>query len=78
MKNDFDSHKFILSLAHQYQQLYVQALATFADTEHPFMNVHREIAQRLAASGLVHNTGREVSSEDIFRQKNSATLWQKV
>ena len=77
MPDEFDSHQFFLALAHQYQQLYVQALATFADTEHPFMNVHREIAQRLSHSGLVKRAG-ERNSEDIFKQSNSASVWRKV
>jgi hypothetical protein len=77
MDNEFDSHDFFIALAHQHQQLYVQALATFADTEYPFMNVHGQIAKRLAQSGLVHDTKQDVVSEDIFRQKNEARLWQK-
>jgi cellobiose-specific phosphotransferase system component IIA len=77
LPDEFDSHQFFLALAHQYQQLYVQALATFADTEHPFMNVHGQIARRLSDSGLVHDTQKDVVSEDIFRQKNEARLWRK-
>ena len=75
--DEFDSHDFFITLAHQHQQLYVQALATFADTEYPFMNVHREIAQRLSNSGLVKKAG-ERNSKDIFLQTNSATVWRKV
>lgn len=77
MKNDFDSHDFILNLAHQHQQRYVQALVTFADMEYPFMAVHGEIARRLSESGLVKKVGTR-NSQDIFKQVNSATLWQKV
>lgn len=77
MPNEFDSHVFILKLAHQHQRLYVKALATFADTDRPFQIVHGEIASRLLHSGLVKKFG-EQNSEDIFRQVNSASLWRKV
>ena len=79
MPNDeFDSHQFILRLAHQHQQRYVQALAAFADAQYPFMVVHGEIAKRLKKrADLVTKIG-EHDSEDIFRQKNSASKWLKV
>lgn len=77
MPDEFDSHQFFLALAHQHQRLYVQALATFADMDYPFMVVHGEIARRLLHSGLVKKIG-ERNSEDIFRQVNGATFWQKV
>lgn len=77
MDPEFDSHEFILALAHRHQQLYVQALAAFADSEYPFMVVHGEIARRLSTSGLALKNG-ERNSEDIFRQKNSATVWRKL
>lgn len=77
MGNKFNSHEFILALAHQHQQLYVRALATFADTEYPFMSLHGQVARRLSQSGLVHDTGKDVRSRDIFRQMNEARLWQK-
>ena len=76
MPDEFDSHQFILELAHQHQRLYVQALVTFADMDHPFMVVHGEIARRLSHTSLVKKIG-ERDSEDIFRQVNSAVLWKK-
>ncbi|MCP5094434.1 MAG: hypothetical protein GY943_02650 [Chloroflexi bacterium] len=77
MPDEFDSHDFFLALAHQHQRLYVQALATFADTEYPFMSVHGEIAKRLSRSGLVMQNGTR-NSQDIFKQVNSAAIWNKV
>lgn len=73
---EFDSHDFFLKLAHQHQKLYVKALVTFADMEYPFMAVHGEIARRLSESGLVKKIGVQ-NSQDIFKQVNSATVWQK-
>ena len=76
LPGEFDSHDFFLKLAHQHQQLYVKALVTFADMEYPFMAVHGEIARRLSESGLVKKSGVR-NSQDIFKQVNSATVWQK-
>ncbi len=77
LKDGFDSHDFFLTLAHQHQRLYVQALVTFADMDYPFMAVHGEIAKRLSRSGLVKPNGKR-NSCDIFKQMNSATVWDKV
>jgi hypothetical protein len=75
MNDYFDSHDFILKLAQTYQRLYVKALATYADTDRPFQIVHGEIARRLSKHpGLVTKVG-EHSSEDIFRRRNSSTVW---
>ena len=77
MPKEFDSHQFILKLAHHHQQLYVKALATFAETGRPFQIVHGEIAKRLLHSELINTIG-DRNSEDIFLQVNSAALWRKV
>ena len=78
MPNKFDSHEFILKLAQEHQQLYVQALAEHADNERPFQAVHSQIAMRLLKfPDLVTRVGEHISN-DIFLQENSATLWQKV
>ena len=78
MPNKFDSHEFILKLAQEHQQLYVQALAEHADNERPFQAVHSQIAMRLLKyPNLVARVGEHIS-KDIFLQENTATLWQKV
>jgi hypothetical protein len=77
-RDDFDSHEFILQLAHDYQRLYVKALAAYADTDRPFQIVHGEIAKRLLKHGhLVVKTG-ETISKDIFGQENTAAAWRRV
>jgi hypothetical protein len=74
----FDSHDFILKLAHAHQRLYVAALAAYVDHEHPFQIVHGEIARRLLNHPeLALRIGERVS-RDIFGQKSSATVWNKV
>ena len=74
----FDSHDFILRMAHTHQRLYVAALAEYLTHEHPFQIVHGEIARRLLNHPeLVVRIG-ERTSRDIFGQKSSATVWCKV
>ena len=78
MNDYFDSHDFILKLAQAHQRLYVAALAAYVDKEYPFQIVHGEIARRLLKrTELVTKVG-EHTSNDIFGQKSSATVWCKV
>jgi hypothetical protein len=74
----FDSHDFILKLAHAHQRLYVAALAAYVDHEHPFQIVHGEIARRLLNHPELVSRVGERMSRDIFGQKSSATVWNKV
>lgn len=78
MKGYFDSHDFILKLAQAHQQLYVAALAAYADKDYPFQIVHGEIARRLLHHPELVTKVGENTSEDIFHQKSSATVWRKV
>jgi hypothetical protein len=83
MPDTFTSHQFILALAHQYQDLYVEALASYRTTRRqntptPFLVVHAILSKRLVAfSDLVRYDG-EAQSEDIFRQSNGCARWKKV
>jgi hypothetical protein len=74
----FDSHDFILKLAHARQRLYVAALAAYVDHEYPFQIVHGEIARRLLAHPELAMRVGERTSRDIFGQKSSTTVWCKV
>lgn len=75
MDSKFDSHDFILKLAHMYQRLYVQALIEYADSDRPFQIVHGQIAQRLRKHADLVTYDGETDSKDIFKQKNSAAVW---
>jgi hypothetical protein len=78
MPNKFDSHEFILKLAQEYQQLYVQTLVAYVDSDRPFQAVHGQIAMRLLKfPNLVTRVGEHIS-KDIFLQESSAIMWQKV
>ncbi len=78
MPEEFDSHAFILRLAQANQRLYIEALAAYAASDHPFMNVHREIARRLNRFPELVARAGERPSVDIFGQSNSAVVWRKV
>ncbi len=77
LPDEFDSHEFFLALAHQHQQLYIQALVAFSKSVYPFKALHGPLAKRLGATGLVEEIGKQ-DSPDIFLQKNSATIWRKL
>jgi hypothetical protein len=78
MPSKFDSHEFILKLAQEYQQLYVQALVEHVDSEKPFQVVHSQMAMRLLKfPNLVNRVGEHIS-KDILLQEGSAIMWQKV
>jgi hypothetical protein len=78
MPEEFDSHSFILRLAQANQRLYIEALAAYASSDHPFQIVHGMIANRLHKfTELVAKAG-ERSSVDIFGQSSSAVIWRKV
>ena len=84
MPPTFTSHEFILRLAHQYQDLYVDALASYRTTRRqntpaPFLVVHGVLSKRLMTlSNLVRYDGEAQSSEDIFRQSKGCAKWKKV
>ena len=77
----FTSHQFILALAHQYQNLYVDALASYRTTsrrDSPFLVVHGVLSRHLLTmSDRVHYNGK-VKSEDICGHSNECAQWQKV
>jgi hypothetical protein len=78
MPNKFDSHEFILKLAQEYQQLYVQALAEYVDSEKPFQSLHSQIAMRLLKYPNLINRDGEHISMNIFLKESTATIWKKV
>jgi hypothetical protein len=79
MPNRFNSHEFILKLAHQHQGPYVRALAQYAGTDRPFGIVHGRLAKLLYEkfSHLVRYVGDE-PSHDIFGHSSEVALWIKV
>jgi hypothetical protein len=78
MKQCFNTHDFLKELSRRHQHEYIRALYAVLDGPYPFQNIHKAIAQRLGASGLVRNIGTDHNSFDIFGQRNSATEWEKL
>jgi hypothetical protein len=80
----FGAHEFILRLAQQNQQLYVEALYAYRNTLYggtpaPFMMVHGILATRLGEfPNLVKQVSSSVKSTDIFGNDNGCSQWQKV
>jgi hypothetical protein len=79
MPTRFNSHEFILKLAHRYQHLYVKALAQYADRDvSPFQAAHGQLARRLAKfPHLVRYVGVE-PSQHIFGGTTEVALWRRV
>ena len=78
----FTSHAFVMLLARTRQALYIEALASYADTLHrgrpaPFMIVHGILSRRLAKyPHLIRRCG-QVPSRDMFGRTRRCTVWEK-
>lgn len=81
MPDTFTSHQFILALANQYQDLYVDALASYRTTskrEAPFQAAHGVLSRHLhTMNDLVRYEGK-VMSENIFRHTSQCAQWRKI
>ncbi|MBE0682981.1 MAG: hypothetical protein IH589_13800 [Anaerolineales bacterium] len=78
MPEKFDSHEFILELAHKYQKLYIQALFEQKDKKKPFETVHKAIGKRLKKRVDLVKHVRDRSSKNIFGFANEVAFWHKV
>src|SRR5215213_2560164 len=78
MPERFDSHDFILELAHKYQKLYIQALYEQRDKKKPFETVHKAIGKRLKKRVDLVKHVRDCSSKNIFGFDNEVAFWHKV
>ena len=77
MGKRFNSHEFILELAHSHQGLYIKALAQYSDNKAPFQVVHGQLAKALVKfDKLVYYIGDEPST-DIFGHSSEAAVWGK-
>jgi hypothetical protein len=78
MSETFDSHKFILTLAHEYQKLYIQALYEHRNQNRPFHRVHMAIGKRLKKRVDLVKQLPDRSSKNIFGLENEVAVWMKV
>ena len=74
MKEEFDSHWFILKLAQANQSEYVDALVHYKSS---FQILHGEVSRAIGATGKVENIG-SFSSLNIWQEKNPCAKWKKV
>ena len=80
----FDSHQFILELAHHNQIEYIKALYAYRGALHnetpaPFQVVHRILSARLNHfSELVKPVRAHKTSRDIFGNTNTCSEWRKL
>ena len=83
MPDTFDSHQFILKLAHENQELYVKALYHYRNHTHrgkpaPFSALHLALSQHLSSlSHLVKRAGN-TRTNDIFGHSQENAQWTKV
>ncbi|MBL6960648.1 MAG: hypothetical protein ISR59_06025 [Anaerolineales bacterium] len=78
MSPKFNSHEFILKLAQQYQQLYIQALNMYPSSNQPFQTVHAQIAKKLKKRDDLVKHIRDKPSPNIFGLMNETAVWQKI
>jgi len=76
MPKRFNSHEFILELAHRYQGLYIKVLAQYVDSPSPFMSAHGQLAKRLNNFDQIKQLAYE-SSTNIFGGTSDAMVWTK-
>ncbi len=84
MPDRFDSHEFLLALAHQNQAEYVKALYANVDyvnqeNPSPFQIVHSVIMKKLKHhTELVTLLRDDKPSKDIFGKSQTCGEWEKV
>ena len=77
MPKRFNSHEFILKLAHRYQGPYIRFLAQYAESKSPFMSAHGQLAKMIGKfEDKVRPLNYEAST-DIFGNSNEAMVWSK-
>lgn len=76
--DEFDSHKFILTLAQKYQKLYIDALYEHRNQRQPFHRVHMAIAKRLKKRTDLVEYVKDQRTPNIFVEKSTVALWRKV
>ena len=76
MPTRFTAHKFILELARQNQELYVEALYAYRN-EAPFQAVHQQLARLLGTCPLIERDGDELHSHDIFGIPQGCSRWRR-
>lgn len=83
MPDKFSSHEFILCLAQQHQDLYVEALYSYRQTIHrgkaaPFQIVHSKLSMHLmTCTDRIMQVDR-MNSQNIFGEPDECAAWKKI
>ncbi|NJO16439.1 MAG: hypothetical protein HC877_12055 [Thioploca sp.] len=79
MNWQFTSHELLLRLAHDHQQEYVGALASYMENGTPFKELHHELIKRLRKldGQIITLRHKDYPSRDIFGVVSTATVWRK-
>lgn len=82
MNDEFDSHQFILELAHRYQREYIEALYQFRNdisNAGPFGQLHSKLATRLRTDHSDRLRRLEDhESKNIFGRDSKCAQWRKI
>ena len=77
MPDSFDTHKLIITLAHQNQRSYVDALQR-VNGDAPFQTLHSMIGRAILKMADEFNLSHMASSSpDIFGNDSSCVLWTR-
>ena len=74
----FNTHEFVLKLVQEYQEIYVQALIEYSNSDQPSLMVIEQIVRRLKERNDLVIYVRSVPIENIFEQKRDFEVWKKV
>ncbi len=77
MPAEFTAQEFILRLAQQAQQAYVEALYLYRESGVPFMRVHRRLSEALKHHGDLIERGADKQCRDIFGNQHLCQRWHK-
>jgi len=78
MESRFDSHTFILELAHAQQAAYVAALNNYAAGGTPFQTLHAQLSKALHGFPNLVQYVDEVRSPNIFGRVTPCAQWRKL
>ncbi|MCU8540329.1 hypothetical protein M2G63_19945 [Vibrio vulnificus] len=78
MGSEFNSHELILEIAQNNQREYIEALAAYRNSKHPFMHVHKQLSTYLRKfeNDKLKCLGHK-PSRDIFGKPNTCLAWKK-
>ena len=78
MDSEFDSHAFILELAHANQATYVAALNNYTRGGTPFQTLHAQLSSALHGFPNLVQYVDEVKSRNIFGRVTACARWRRL